>query len=86
MNSTKNTSSNNKQKTVADRLAREELIDMVPYESARRLFSSAESSALGDAIWLNANEAPGSGAYQLDSFAVNRYPDFQPTSRPCRRP
>jgi len=80
MNSTKNTSSNNKQKTVADRLAREELIDMVPYESARRLFSSAESSALGDAIWLNANEAPGSGAYQLDNFAVNRYPDFQPTS------
>jgi histidinol-phosphate aminotransferase len=67
-------------KTVADRLAREELIDMVPYESARRLFSSSDTAALGDAIWLNANEAPGSGAYQLDSFSVNRYPDFQPTS------
>jgi histidinol-phosphate aminotransferase len=70
--------------TTAEQLARTELIEMVPYQSARRLFSSTETS--GDAgvgnerIWLNANEAPGSGQYQLSAENINRYPDFQPDS------
>ena len=69
--------------TLIEKLAREELVDMVPYQSARRLFSHG-NSASGDTdqakgkIWLNANEAPGAGEYQLNSENVNRYPDFQP--------
>ena len=64
--------------TTAEQLAREELIDMVPYQSARRLFSSAD--AVNEKIWLNANEAPGNGQYQLSAENINRYPDFQPSS------
>jgi len=70
-----------------EKLAREELIDMVPYQSARRLFSIG-NDASGDAkqanntlkrkVWLNANEAPGMGEYQISSENINRYPDFQP--------
>ncbi|MGL1958156.1 MAG: histidinol-phosphate transaminase [Colwellia sp.] len=60
-----------------NKLAREELIDMVPYQSARRLFSSSEASG-EKKVWLNANEAPGKGEYQLNSENINRYPDFQP--------
>ena len=69
--------------TLIEKLAREELVDMVPYQSARRLFSHG-NSASGNAdqaqnkIWLNANEAPGKGEYQLNSDNINRYPDFQP--------
>jgi len=72
-----------------NKLAREELINMVPYQSARRLFSH-DNSASGDAeqtnstlkrkVWLNANEAPGKGEYQVDSVNINRYPDFQPAN------
>jgi len=65
--------------SIADKLAREELIDMVPYQSARRLFSSEGSNA-SSKIWLNANEASGSGSYQVNANSINRYPDFQPTS------
>lgn len=67
--------------TTAEQLAREELIAMVPYQSARRLFSSADANNAGkenEKIWLNANEAPGNGQYQLSSVNINRYPDFQP--------
>ena len=63
--------------TTAEQLARTELIDMVPYQSARRLFSSAGAS--DEKIWLNANEAPGQGEYQLSAENINRYPDFQPS-------
>jgi histidinol-phosphate aminotransferase len=69
--------------TLIEKLAREELIDMVPYQSARRLFSHG-NSASGDTeqannkVWLNANEAPGNGEYQISSKDINRYPDFQP--------
>jgi len=66
--------------TTAEQLAREELIDMVPYQSARRLFASAEQTAGEEKIWLNANEAPGLGDYQLSANNINRYPDFQPES------
>ncbi len=63
--------------SIANKLARAELVDMVPYQSARRLFSSAEASG-EEKLWLNANEAPGTGEYQLSSDNINRYPDFQP--------
>jgi histidinol-phosphate aminotransferase len=71
--------------SIANKLAREELVDMVPYQSARRLFSMADGSANSSEtstekskIWLNANEASGSGTYQVNSDNINRYPDFQP--------
>jgi len=63
--------------SIVNKLAREELIDMVPYQSARRLFSSCEKSG-EKRVWLNANEAPGTGEYQISSENINRYPDFQP--------
>ena len=64
--------------SVANKLARKELIDMVPYQSARRLYAS--SGAMQSKIWLNANEASGPGIYQVNSDSINRYPDFQPES------
>ena len=62
--------------TIANKLAREELVDMVPYQSARRLHSS--NGDMQSKVWLNANEASGTGAYQVNSNNINRYPDFQP--------
>ncbi len=62
--------------TIANKLAREELVNMVPYQSARRLHSS--NGDMQSKIWLNANEASGSGTYQVNSNNINRYPDFQP--------
>ncbi|GLX77081.1 histidinol-phosphate aminotransferase [Thalassotalea insulae] len=62
--------------SVAKQLARKELIDMVPYQSARRLYSGGNE--VKQKIWLNANEASGQGIYQLNSDCINRYPDFQP--------
>jgi histidinol-phosphate aminotransferase len=62
--------------TIANKLARKELIDMVPYQSARRLHSS--NGDMQSKVWLNANEAPGAGTYQVNSDSINRYPDFQP--------
>jgi histidinol-phosphate aminotransferase len=56
--------------------------DLVPYASARRLFAaSAQTGSEGDhtvPIWLNANEAPTSAQYDLDTSLYNRYPDCQP--------
>lgn len=64
--------------SIANKLARKELIAMVPYQSARRLYAS--SGAMQGKIWLNANEASGPGIYQVNSDSINRYPDFQPES------
>jgi histidinol-phosphate aminotransferase len=64
--------------TLIEKLAREELVDMVPYQSARRLFASGDNEQANSKTWLNANEAPGQGKYQLNSENINRYPDFQP--------
>lgn len=64
--------------SIARKLARKELIDMVPYQSARRLFASGNTPQ--GKIWLNANEASGDGNYQVNSDSINRYPDFQPAS------
>ena len=58
------------------KLARPELNDMVPYQSARRLY--AGSGEFESKIWLNANEASGTGVYQINGSCINRYPDFQP--------
>ena len=63
-----------------NKLARAELVDMVPYQSARRLFASGDSAQANSKIWLNANEAPGKGKYQVSSENINRYPDFQPNN------
>jgi len=77
--------------TIAEKLARKEVVAMVPYQSARRLFSMADSAkdtktSKGESqsaqarskVWLNANEASGAGNYQINSDCINRYPDFQP--------
>jgi len=64
--------------TLIEKLAREELVDMVPYQSARRLFASGNAEQTKSKVWLNANEAPGTGDYQINSENINRYPDFQP--------
>lgn len=62
----------------AELIARTELLDMVPYQSARRLFSSKSNTGASSKIWLNANESSGPGLYQLSGKCINRYPDFQP--------
>jgi histidinol-phosphate aminotransferase len=49
---------------------------LTPYESARRLF--AGSGADSKQVWLNANESPFAGEYEVDSSVFNRYPDCQP--------
>lgn len=53
--------------SLAQRLARPELIAMTPYQSARRIGGSGD-------IWLNANESP----FANNQPGYNRYPEFQP--------
>ena len=62
--------------SIIEQLARKELIDMVPYQSARRL--QAGGSDFNSKTWLNANEASGAGTFELNGENINRYPDFQP--------
>lgn len=57
--------------TLAERLQRSHLRDLVPYASARRSMS-------GGGIWLNANEAPYTPA--TAASGSNRYPAFQSTA------
>lgn len=57
--------------SLAERLLRPELSELVPYESARRLGGDGE-------IWLNANENPYAHTYSLETECFNRYPEFQP--------
>ena len=61
------------QLTLAERLARPELLDLTPYQSARRL------GGQGD-IWINANESPFNNVdtATLDLSKLNRYPECQP--------
>ncbi len=58
--------------TLAERLQRPHLRDLVPYASARRSMS-------GGAIWLNANEAPYTPSAAANAPDNNRYPAFQST-------
>lgn len=65
--------------SIAEKLARQEIVAMTPYQSARRLFSSSDANKTAtQKVWLNANEASGPGIYRLSSDCLNRYPDFQP--------
>ncbi|MGL4449130.1 MAG: histidinol-phosphate transaminase, partial [Shewanella sp.] len=59
--------------TLAARLARPELLELTPYQSARRL------GGQGD-IWINANESPFNNVAvgELDFTKLNRYPECQP--------
>lgn len=52
-------------------LARKNVRDLTPYQSARRL------GGKGD-IWLNANEFPAAVPFTLSQQAFNRYPECQP--------
>lgn len=59
--------------TLAARLTRPELLELTPYQSARRL------GGQGD-IWINANESPFNNVAvgELDLTKLNRYPECQP--------
>ena len=52
-------------------LARENVRNLTPYQSARRL------GGKGD-VWLNANEFPTPVAFELTQSSLNRYPECQP--------
>ena len=54
--------------TIAERLARPELLTLQPYESARRIGGEGQ-------IWINANESPFNNS---DIDNLNRYPECQP--------
>jgi len=58
--------------SLAQRLARPELLSMTPYQSARRIGGSGD-------VWLNANESPFANIFSgHNDSAYNRYPEFQP--------
>ena len=59
--------------SIAEKLQRQHLAELVPYASARRSMS-------GGTVWLNANESPYSNEYAIDSSQLNRYPSFQSTA------
>lgn len=52
-------------------LARENVKEMTPYMSARRLGGNGD-------VWLNANEYPIAPEYQFNERNLNRYPECQP--------
>ena len=52
-------------------LARENVRNLTPYQSARRLGGNGD-------VWLNANEFPTAVDYQLTQQTLNRYPECQP--------
>ncbi|QYK00050.1 histidinol-phosphate transaminase [Shewanella psychrotolerans] len=54
--------------TIAERLARPELLTLQPYQSARRIGGEGQ-------IWINANESPFNNS---DIDNLNRYPECQP--------
>ncbi|WP_194206491.1 histidinol-phosphate transaminase [Superficieibacter sp. 1612_C1] len=54
-----------------EELARTNVRELVPYQSARRL------GGKGD-VWLNANEYPEAVEFQLTAQTLNRYPECQP--------
>ncbi|WP_394202032.1 histidinol-phosphate transaminase [Shewanella waksmanii] len=55
-------------RSLAEKLARPELINLTPYQSARRIGGQGE-------IWINANESPFNNS---DIEQLNRYPECQP--------
>ena len=69
---------NNPVTALIDKLVCDNLKDLVPYESARRLFAASANSEGAVPMWLNANESPFANDYELDCERLNRYPDCQP--------
>lgn len=61
-----------------NKLMAENLKQLEPYESARRLFAAGENGQ--QQVWLNANESPFSNHYSIDESRFNRYPDCQPNA------
>lgn len=62
---------------IANKLIRDNLKQLKPYESARRLYSMASTSEI-ETTWLNANENPFVPEISINPELFNRYPDFQP--------
>lgn len=62
---------------IVNKLLREDLKALKPYESARRLFAMADASEV-ETAWLNANENPFVPEFEVNGNLFNRYPDFQP--------
>lgn len=56
--------------TITD-LARENVRNLTPYQSARRLGGNGD-------VWLNANEYPTAVEFKLTQQTLNRYPECQP--------
>ncbi|QHM94300.1 histidinol-phosphate transaminase [Kosakonia sacchari] len=54
-----------------EELARKNVRELTPYQSARRL------GGKGD-VWLNANEFPTAVSFELTQQTLNRYPECQP--------
>lgn len=54
-----------------ENLARTNVRDLTPYQSARRLGGNGD-------VWLNANEYPIAPEFQLTAQTFNRYPECQP--------
>lgn len=52
-------------------LARANVRDLTPYQSARRLGGNGD-------VWLNANEFPLPVPFELSQNTLNRYPECQP--------
>jgi len=52
-------------------LARENVRNLTPYQSARRLGGNGD-------VWLNANEYPTPVEFQITAQTLNRYPECQP--------
>ena len=70
-----------------DELTNQHVRELIPYQSARRLFSAksqltansnAQDNKITKQLWLNANESPSADQFELDSSHFNRYPDCQP--------
>jgi len=58
-----------------DKITNAHIRDLIPYESARRLFAASEGQSK---VWLNANESPTAETFSIQSEQLNRYPDCQP--------
>ncbi|KFK97863.1 MULTISPECIES: histidinol-phosphate transaminase [unclassified Serratia (in: enterobacteria)] len=54
-----------------EQLARKNVRELTPYQSARRLGGNGD-------VWLNANEYPVAPEFQLTAQTFNRYPECQP--------
>ncbi|GAC14115.1 histidinol-phosphate transaminase [Aliiglaciecola lipolytica] len=63
--------------SLVNKLLCENVKNLKPYESARRLFAAGSGET--QQTWLNANESPFTNPYNMDDGRFNRYPDCQPS-------